>query len=71
MESQPLGQEHTTDQFEDHGMATVSTSRFSKESWDEEPVLPTRSSNREQATEDDDTREDKPLMQAAGSEVPT
>ena len=52
-------------------MATVATPRFSKESWDEEAVLSTKSSNRERAAKDDDTRGDELLMQAASSEVPT
>ena len=52
-------------------MATVVTLRFSEESWDKELALPTESSNRERVAEDDDTRGDKLLMQAAGSEVPT
>ena len=52
-------------------MATVVTPRFSEESWDEEPALPTESSNCERVAEDDDTRGDELLMQAASDEEPT
>ena len=77
MESCQLGQECTTDQPQDHRMATMVTPEFPKENWDEEPALPTGLTDRERivdwanATEGDDTQEDEPLMQAAGGEVPT
>ena len=65
------------DQSQDHGMATMAALELPEENWDEEPTLPTglsdceRIVDRADATEGDDTQEDKPLMQAAGSEVPT
>ena len=47
-ESCQLGQEHTTDQPEDHGMAAMATLRFPDDDWDEELTLPTGSSDHEQ-----------------------
>ena len=52
-------------------MANMVTLRVSEECWDEEPALPTESSNCERVTEDDDTPGGEPLMQTTGKELPT
>ena len=45
-ESHQMGQEHTTDQPQDHRMAAMAAPEFPKENWDEEPALPTGLSDR-------------------------